>query len=190
MASWAVPRTWTAGEVPTAAMFNADVRDNLLVVTHMEDVEPTSVDVTNTTAETSIFSYTVPANRMSTNRMLRLTLLGDLLYNNSDTNQVTLRTKLGGTTINTYNCDPSGLSIARRWWELVIYVANRNATNSQIVISSMHGGAVPSLNEVQGSGAAINTAVDALLEVTAQWSAASTNNSFRREYGVLEMTGS
>jgi len=28
--SWTAPRTWTAGEIPTAALFNAQIKDNLL----------------------------------------------------------------------------------------------------------------------------------------------------------------
>ena len=30
--AWSTPRTWTAGETPTAAQFNAHIRDNLLAL--------------------------------------------------------------------------------------------------------------------------------------------------------------
>lgn len=47
--AWTSPRTWTAGEVPTAAIFNSAVRDNLKALTEYAAWTPTITNVTSST---------------------------------------------------------------------------------------------------------------------------------------------
>lgn len=46
---WTAPRTWVAGESPTAANFNTHVRDNLLAMTEWATYTPTIANVTTST---------------------------------------------------------------------------------------------------------------------------------------------
>lgn len=50
--AWSTPRTWTAGEIPTAAIFNAHVRDNLLALQDriQEVIKSADETVTNSAA--------------------------------------------------------------------------------------------------------------------------------------------
>ncbi len=61
------------------------------------DVAAGDVTVSNTVTETDLYSLSIPANLLSTNRTLRLTLLGDLLANAVDTPIV--RVKFGASTL-------------------------------------------------------------------------------------------
>ena len=65
-----------AAEIVTAAKLN--------LFSRVYDRVVTSVDVVSTATETNLYSKSIAANDMQTDRMLRLTLLGDLLRNNGE----------------------------------------------------------------------------------------------------------
>ena len=73
----------------------ADVND----LTGILDRSTSTVDVVSTVTETTIYTFSVPANAMSTNRMLRLTMIGDVLNNDGTNRQFTVRIKFGATTM-------------------------------------------------------------------------------------------
>jgi hypothetical protein len=106
---------------------NNKVQGEDLVAMHFRDASSQSVSVTT---ETSIFSYSVPANELSTNRLLRLTIWGTVGANATATT-TTFRVKFNGTTIyqddNAHNED----TIDDQCWCFVIYLAGNNATNAQ-----------------------------------------------------------
>lgn len=83
-----------------------------------------AVSVTGTTTETTLATIAVPANAMGPNGVLRVTTYWS---HTNNANTKTLRTKFGGATL--VSPAPTASSTSRH----LIEVANRNATNSQIV---------------------------------------------------------
>lgn len=59
--------------------------------------ENTDLEVSNTTTETEILNYTIPANYMAGDRGLRVTMYGRVTNNSGATRTLSIRTKLGAT---------------------------------------------------------------------------------------------
>jgi hypothetical protein len=169
-----------------------------------------AVDVANTAAETSLYSKSITGGDLSTNKKLRLELLGDILFNNATTNTLTLRVKFGGTTFIVIASNALGtLGVQRMPFRCIVEVANVGSNSVQhiqmeLARTAASGGAtLGSWNAAStGSGqtaagqadttvayndGAINTANAQTLDVTAQWSAASANNSVRARSAILEL---
>lgn len=171
-------------------------------LTTILDRSHSTVDVTNTTTETSIYSKSIDANALGVNGGVRLFIAGDMLMNTAGT--MTLRVKLGSTTILASNTFSLTAESVRGKWTLEIWFLNQGVANSQIMgtlfilaeqdaasweISSLGGGSAGGLG---GSGlgtAAEDTTSARTLDVTAQWSATSASLSFRKEMAVLEQLG-
>jgi hypothetical protein len=171
------------------------------------DRSTSSVNVFNTTSETPLYTFTVNGGDMGSDRLIRLTIIGDFLYNNSVSDTVTVRVKFGGSVL----WGNAGLlgnpGTARHPWALAIHIANQGDTGSQFMygwfISERSdisaptvagiGDAVSTESNVLGfplatSGlSSIDTTVGQTLQVTAQWSVASASNSMRKRYGLLEL---
>ena len=170
----------------------------------------TAVDVNTSVTETSIYTKSITGNDMSTNKMLRLSAIGDYLHNNAAGDTLTLRVKFGGTTFYAY----AGLlgnvtGAARHPWVLDLRVANLGATNSQMIAGSVitesadTGAATTGIGQWAVTDAfgqkmsaaplgistlgTIDTTANQTLDVTVQWSASSANNSWRMRYAVLEL---
>jgi hypothetical protein len=150
-----------------------------------------AVDVNNTAAETTVYTKSIAANTLGTQRSLRLTMIADQLHNNVAGDTCTLRCKYGGTTLVTLGSSFGGtLSAARRTVRLTFEIINLNATNSQngqlfIKYDPTTGGAI---QEVGGAGtAAVDSTAAQTLLVSAQWSAASLNDSFKMISTTLEL---
>ncbi len=196
--SWTTPRTWVTDEVITSSLLNTHVRDNELALPHPYDYAPADVDVVNTVTETSLWSKLITGGDLGPNGLLHLTLLGDLLYNNSTLDTATVRFKFGGATVLGLGLGTPGIQLnaARRPWIYHVLLSNRGASNSQLLHASFgraHDfpdaspgiGGGSSVVEFGQATAAVDTTVDQTFEVTAQWNAASVNDSFRKRSGVL-----
>lgn len=167
-----------------------------------------ALDIASTAAETSLYSKVIAANDLGTNKMLRLTVLGDILHNNVNTDTLTFRVKFGGTTFfaNTFNW--GGFSSANRMpFVVLLFLANLGATNSQMIegywagfgrgdmaapttgIGLLGGAATTAIEMAYGISTlgTIDTTANQTLDVTGQWSASNANNSFRRRYAVAEL---
>ena len=94
----------------------------------------TAVTINNTTAETTIFSYTIPANTVGSAGRLMLDLYSTFL-NNSGTNRGwRMKVKLGGTTVLDFDTGSnSATSAAYRGNHTMINLFELGATNSQIM---------------------------------------------------------
>lgn len=198
------PRTWVTDEIVTSSLLNTHVRDNLKAISHPYDYSPSDVDVANTVTETSLWSKVIAGDDLGANGMLLLDLQGDILHNNAGADTVTIRVKFGGATqlaiTDTFN---SATNASRFPWKWLVKVENRGATNAQFLSAHFHHwslnlppsavtgiGGVGTNSERVGlvsNTAAIDTTADQTLQVTAQWSAASTNNSFRKRSVVLHL---
>lgn len=166
------------------------------------------IDVAASAAETDLYNFSVPAGALTSDGQLRLMIQGDFLYNNVVGNTVTIRIYLGGTLLTAYAMSGGVLAAVRRAWELRPTISALGATNSQMMTAIMNtvppdlgGGAAPLAGiggwdwrnntptlSTMGLGvpATLDMTAAQILRVTAQWSAASANNSWRKRYAILE----
>lgn len=195
-------------EVVTSSLLNQHLRDQLKALPHPYHASTSTVDVTNSAAETSLYSATITGNDIGSSGFLTVTLMGDYLYNNSAADTLRLRFKFGGSTHmdDAFSLDSSGFYLAnlRRPWKIVYTIWNAAATNSQWMFAELNygslvvGGAGAPANPVAGIGqlktgnssmlgissaAAVDTTAAQTVEITAQWSSASANDSFRKRIG-------
>jgi hypothetical protein len=160
----------------------------------------TTVDVTNSTTETALLSYAVPANELGTTRKLRCEMGGDYLNNNGIAPTLRLRIKYGGTTIFDDTVAVTSVSTTRRPWYLTFSLCANGAAGAQSLFGffllGTVGGATAGIgdmdtDEIESTApffatSAIDSTLSQTLEVTATWSAASATLSFRRFHASLE----
>jgi hypothetical protein len=165
--------------------------------------EVTLINIVSSAAETDIFNQTVAANRMETNRMLRLTIVGDFLNNSGSTSSPTIKVKVGGTTI--YDDATAALASGanrfpvRMTFEFGMQNANNTMHLSGVVGIGNAGGATTGIGNLAtdesnvdaeiSSGGTFTQATTSSFAVQVTWtnSASDANISFRRQYAVLEL---
>lgn len=133
--AWTTPRTWTVGEVVTAAQMNEQLRDNLNYLKSRTDVADyayilrtfaSTVTVSNTTNETTVWSYTVPGGLLGTNNALLMKMyLSTVTYQNG-----ILRVKYGTATVAQFTI-VSNVVIS-----VDMMMKANNSTNQQITITT------------------------------------------------------
>lgn len=164
------------------------------------------VDATNSTAEQTLVSQSIGAGVMGTDKLLRCTVLGDLL-NNSGSRTLTLRVKFGGTTIyqDSYT-NPSVADADRCGFRFVIEIGNKADAAIQFGVfqffmgdmSTAHAPPTTGVGEFEtqnflgqpvatNGNIAIDTSTAKTLEVTAQWDLATANVSLRKKYALVEI---
>ena len=146
------------------------------------------VTVANTTTETSVYSFSISGNKLGTVGGVRLVVSGTASTLNL-INELTIRVKLGATTIFTFNTNNNESTSpgTQRAIKFVVELFN-TATNAQRV--HFHGfwrdASVP-LGAWDAYGtAAEDTTTAKTLDVTVQWASASANNDFRKKMAFLE----
>jgi hypothetical protein len=157
------------------------------------------LDVVNTAAETTLLSATVPANTLSTNRAVRLTLTGDYLNNSGANQTLTLRLKYGATTLYNDVTAVIATNAARRALRVEALLAAANSATAQalggLISISAPGGTtnglgdlgVAALTTTPITGAAVENSATALaFALTAQHGAANASLSVRRLYAAFE----
>lgn len=161
----------------------------------------TVLNIENSSAETSIFSYSVTGNMLSTNKVLRLTIIGDYLGNSATARFITLRIKYGATTLYADATNTLTIDAGRRAVYLVAIITNQNATNAQALgghfAISDAGSATSGIGDIGDDETMVNSSLSGVasedstltktLDVTIQHSAAEANVSFRRLLGILEL---
>lgn len=202
--AWTTPKTWTVGEVLTAANMNLHVRDNenfLFTYGTAYDRASSEIAVVNTTSVTAVYSKSITGGDMSTNRMLRLLLFGDYLNNSGAGATLTISIEFDGINFHSDSV-AIGTNTGRRAFRLEFEIGNLGATNSQFgggeVWLSQAGGATTGIGPIDAADAvggpiatngnhAIDTTVAKLLKVVVSHSVADANISFRRKYALLEL---
>lgn len=169
------------------------------VVTLDRDVAEAAV--TNTTTETTVYSYSVLGGTLSTNRALRITLIGDWINNTGGAAaSVNLRVKFGGTLIGWFL--PTGAANAGRYpIRLQGVLSAANATNAQRFVATMDMGQPGDIGSPPGqaaenytesgasgnNGLALDSTAARTLLISAENSAADANISFRCFSVLLEL---
>ena len=166
------------------------------------NVQVTETDVTNTTSETDLFTYTVPGNTLGTNKALRVQIKADYLNNSGVNATVRFRVYYGATEMYqdlgaTMTTDASRHPVLIELW-----LIPRNATNSQAlggyILQGVAGGATTGIGDLgndeilsdsplRGNDASEDSTASKVLKVTVAHSAASTNLSIRKTYSVVEL---
>lgn len=196
--------TWTdfdntlfeTNDILTQANIQTYIGDNLMALPHPVALNTADRDVTNTTSELSIWSttaggVTIGANKMGTNGYVRMQLFGDWLNNNNAANTITIRAKFGGATVIT----PISAAIipvisANRFgFHIDYYVFNRGATNAQTHYCEVRQHFGDDERMLRAEPPMAETAVDTtsaqVIDITAQWSAASANLSYKKKWGQV-----
>ncbi|KKL68611.1 hypothetical protein LCGC14_2123250 [marine sediment metagenome] len=156
------------------------------------------VDVENTVAETSIYSYSIAADVMGVDGGVRLLLAGDMLKN--VTGSYTIRVKLGATTVlSTQDHGATSNASRKRWWlEIICLNSASDAQKWGVFYRTSVGGAggltFPLVNGGANadSGAGYNSSAEdtsgaLTFQVTIEWSVANASLSFRKEMALLEL---
>lgn len=180
------PRTWMTGEVVTAAHLNAEVRDQAQA---LRDAAPLALStvVGNTTTETVIGVYTIPASQAAVGSAYRLRVCSNVSFLASA--QLTWRARIGGVagtllaTMGPTTASGTGQTNKESIVDLDVRCATTGASGTWF--ASFHEvrnwTQTGSVGEVQLSSSDGNitkdTTVSNDLVVTAQWAAASASNT-------------
>lgn len=141
--------------------------------------------VADTTTETSIYSYSVPGNTLSTNKRLRLTILGS--YQAANDPALRIRLNFGGDTCVIRGLLAMGTGTAGAL-KIEAWVTALNATNSQQLAGQVWSAG--SSNSDPGpfeSTASEDTTASKTLEVTVEWDDANPGNTLTIRSAILEL---
>lgn len=182
----------------------ADVNDLVGVY----DRSTSTVDVVNTTTTTAIYSKSIGAGHLSTDRKLQLVILGDYLNNSGVARFFSVAVLFGGAVIVDDSSPDVDTSANRRPFRLEVELAALGATNAQYLVARMMLGAADSpstgtgrldagvtsdaaltvgenyIGMLAGSGTVDSTSAQTL-EVRVSQSAASASLSLRKRYADM-----
>lgn len=164
------------------------------------EVDATEVTVANTATETTLFDVSVPANYLSTNNAIKVTVyLSDFQCDTSET--ITFRLKYGGSTVAQLQMATTGATstnINLNGAVITGFVIADGATNVQKGTLFFMGGDgvleddnITNTDGQKGFGGGNGTgAVDSTssqtLAITAQWNATGASNTMTAELWVVE----
>ena len=158
------------------------------------DVTARSVD--NTVTETSIYSFSVPASTLGTDKKLRLTVFGEI-RNSFGAATFAVRGKYGATTFSTFSSLSNAVEATGRAIKMVFEIAAFNSANAQIGVGELNVGANGGFGgSATGFGAvghtiktdmAEDSALSKTLEVTVQHDTADPSIEFISSGAILEL---
>lgn len=188
------PKPLAASTVVTSAFLND------LVGAY--DKSTSAVDVTTTLTETTLYTKSIGAGHMSTDRWLIGDVVGDFLNSSGGGLGVTFRIKFGATTLVDTNTLTIASNAARQPFAIHFEIVNLGATNSQwldgyLKLSTNSSGTAFTTGlgnsttanpfwPMAGSAAEDTTAAKTLT-VTAQLSSTSASLSCRKKAALLRL---
>lgn len=190
MGVWTEPDTLSAlfdtGDIPTQGNFDSLLTNFESIMHPLESPTTGDLDVTGSGsagAETTFYSLTVPANSLGTTGSILLETLGDIKGTAGGSHICTTRIKFGGTTHITSTCDIVNVT-SYVACPIVVKLANRGATNAQVISLMTRMGAAggTQLAELAPATAAIDTTSAQTLLVSVQWANTAATNSVRRRW--------
>lgn len=162
----------------------------------------TDVDVTNSASEGDLLNYSIPANTLGTNNIIKITLVGTYEAN-SGTPTVVVRVRLGATIMYADTSGTLSATANKGGWMAVLHLAADGLTNDQdlaglfmygarAAVTSGFGdiGAGGGVIQIIGGDAAEDSTTALTLRVTVQWSAAQSSYHWRVTSGTLELVKS
>lgn len=175
--TWAVPAGSGAG---TAS----------LSYTKSQDTSATSVTVSNTVTETTIYSYSVPANTLGTNKVLRFTVNGTYTNQTGVNRTITVRVKYGATTILTKTSGSIGSAVGTGSFNIegnISEQAGSTSTQGGYMYCSFESGNGTSVDWTDRGNINEDSTAIKTLSVTVQHSVASASLSLTKKYATLEL---
>ena len=163
----------------------------------------TLAEIVSSSTQTTIYTFTVPANTMGANGCLQLLMRGDYLNNTGSNQTLGLACLFGGTTWYGDTKTAIATSGSRRAIFLELLIGNKNATGSQAAHGMFHqtsstGAAVAGVGTLDQTATApsyfmFNDQVGLSIDTTAakdfvvqfKHSASSAQLSIRMQYAVL-----
>jgi len=166
------------------------------------DSMTTPVDIDNSAAETTLYSFSVPGGTLAAEGRLVLELDCDFLNSTGANRFWTTRVKFGGSTLTDYQTPSNATSASRRQRYIRVDIQNLNSTSLQSVdtlltfVGADGGGtltagdisyysAEPSMSLVRETAATVDTTIDRTLEVTLQLSIANASLEWHCYSGTL-----
>lgn len=151
------------------------------------DRSPADVVVSNTTTETTVWSKTLTGGHLGSDRILRITVLGQFVKNASG--NLTIDFEIDGSDVigRSYTVSDSALN---RLFKLVVEVAAQSTSVGCCSYLLNAGTASVNLNEINDvviGPTSQDWTTDRLLAITAQWSAASSNLQFTKMSAFAEL---
>lgn len=176
------------------------------------DMAGATFDIVSTASETTMFTKTITGGDMSTNKLLRLTAIGDYLNNTGAGRTFEMKVKFGGTTIYDETSSSITAYSDRRPWRLQLELGNLGSASSQFMTGQLRLGSAPAagvgpatgigvITDATTAGAntemlgvfssngthSIATSSNQDLVVTIQHSTNSASLSWRLRYAILEI---
>jgi len=156
---------------------------------HTLYTEATSAGPSGQTAEVSLFAAApkIRASTMFTNRPIRVTMYGTCSGANA-AKTLTLRVKLGPTTICQSIAEVLADTTTNHWNMTIIIAPNASESSQKTILDWKLRQQVSNGNSdsiLVYANSTVNTAADQVLDVTAQYSAASTMTCFYKIVEVL-----
>lgn len=133
--AWSIPRTWTTTELVTKTICDQHIRDQFVELAHavvVHDRDVTTTAVANTTTETTVYSKSIVGGVLSTNKAVRLSIIGDYLNNSGSDSNFRVRVKYGATTVFDSGDAAMTASANTRGFKLDFMLSALNATNAQV----------------------------------------------------------
>jgi hypothetical protein len=170
---------------------SAEVKD----VSIIKDRTTAATSISNNSTEATLYTYTVPANMMGTNRTVVVSLGGTYLNSSGSSSTLVVSIKFGGTTLYSDITAGFGSSTGVRAWRLDINLNNVDATNVQTGGGTWFvggsGGATTGTGDISTANiaipftfadGAIDTTANKDLVVTFTHSVANANTTITRKF--------
>lgn len=141
------------------------------------------VSVSNSSAETTIYSLSLPAGSLGPNGWVVVDISALLFNNTGGTRNYNLRVRLGGSQWAYYSTAINSHATSRVPIEWRFYIQNTGVANAQVIVVFAPGTGVPVAADTNSGAsyilkwmtASLDTAALANLTVMWQWDAASTS---------------
>ncbi len=172
----AIAGTWTLTLPAAAGSAGQVLQTNGAGVTSWASVvsmylrDQTAAAINTSSAETTLYTGTVTGGDMSTNKSLRIRVIGDFLNNSGSNRQATLKLKFGALVL-TYTFALQATSATRKRWEIDALIANIASASVQSASGSGFIGdtfSAPTRLELTQQLGTVNSAANVTLSLTAQ----------------------
>lgn len=151
--------------------------------------DSTQVTVSNSVTETTLYTYSIPANQLGTDKVLEGLVEGTYLNNSAANRTVRVRVKYGATTILDKTSGNLGTSATSGTFSINFYLANQGANNVQqaYMYCSFESGANVSVDFTDRGVAAIDSTTTQSLVVTVALTNATATQTITKRLATLNM---
>jgi len=152
--------------------------------------------LTNSTVETSLFSYVIPAGKMGTSKILKFEIICHITTPALSIPSLTIKIKLGAAVLTIVSTATLGAAIADKPIKIEGTIANLSATNAQFVYaqltSASGSGLIFSLlsasTVVTDAAWTVDTTLDQTFAVTGQFGGLSGTTSITPKLVSIDLS--